>query len=209
MASKSEKRSWKKKGDFIYNPDSNLIIKSAKEKVVIGRFDEDGNKVEDEKTLELCKEYGLDPATSLLEALAERDEKEKSEDENEDDKEDDNEDDKEDENENEDDKEDEQKEDPPKRSSPSTREDKKAPVKKEKESAQRESVQRESVQRESSQNRDLSSLLETFAKQVESIVNGHVQRNRELEEQLNSTRKELEETKKKLKKILSDMMDKL
>lgn len=202
MASKSEKRSWKKKGDFIYNPDSNLIIKSAKEKVVIGRFDEDGNKVEDEKTLELCKEYGLDPATSLLEALAERDEKEKSEDENEDDKEDDKEDDNEDDKE--DDKEDEQKEDPPKRSSPSTREDKKAPVKKEK-----ESTQRESVQRESTQNRDLSSLLETFAKQVENIVNGHVQRNRELEEQLNSTRKELEETKKKLKKILSDMMDKL
>lgn len=184
MASKSEKRSWKKKGDFIYNPDSNLIIKSAKEKVVIGRFDEDGNKVEDEKTLELCKEYGLDPDTSLLEAVAERDEKEK-EDEKEESEE-------EEEEEKEDEKDNEEKED-----SPPKREDKKAPAKK------------DSVQKESVQNKDLSTLLETFSKQVESIVNGHVQRNRELEEQLNTTRKELEETKKKLKKILSDMMDKL
>lgn len=194
MASKSEKRSWKKKGEFIYNPDSNLIIKSAKEKVVIGRFDEDGNKVEDEKTLELCKEYGLDPDTSLLEAVAEKEEKEE---------EDENEEEKEDEEKEEDEKEeeeDEEKEDPPKRNDL---------PKKEKESVQKESSQKESSQKESSQNKNLSSLLETFTKQVESIVNGHVQRNRELEEQLNTTRKELEETKKKLKKILSDMMDKL
>ena len=52
--------------DTIWHPESSLVLKSATDKIVIGRF-EDGKMVNfDEKTLELCKEWKFKYDESLL-----------------------------------------------------------------------------------------------------------------------------------------------
>lgn len=50
-----------------YNKASNLVFKSDKEKIVIGRLDEEKKFIEfDEKTLELCNEFGFKPDPSKI-----------------------------------------------------------------------------------------------------------------------------------------------
>lgn len=68
MSSKSKKIVYKrnKKLGKIYHPDSGLVVKSAKEKIVIGRID--GNKFVplDDTALDLCDEWNLKYDESLI-----------------------------------------------------------------------------------------------------------------------------------------------
>jgi outer membrane biosynthesis protein TonB len=61
MASKKEKTVFKKHKalDKVYHPDSGLVIKSATDKVVVGRISEDEFIPLDDECLELCEKYGF------------------------------------------------------------------------------------------------------------------------------------------------------
>lgn len=48
-----------KKSNHIYNKKSSLVIKSAQEKVVIGRIENDEFVELDKTCIELCEQYGL------------------------------------------------------------------------------------------------------------------------------------------------------
>lgn len=67
--SKSKKTVYKrnKKLGKIYHPDSGLVIKSAKEKIVIGRIDGDEFVPLDETALELCEKWNFKYDESLVE----------------------------------------------------------------------------------------------------------------------------------------------
>lgn len=62
MASKKEKTVFKKHKalDKVYHPESGLVIKSATDKVVIGRISDDDEFISlDDECLELCEKYGF------------------------------------------------------------------------------------------------------------------------------------------------------
>jgi hypothetical protein len=69
MSSKSAKFTLvkNKKHDCLYHKESMLIFKSATEKLVIGRIDDDKVVPLDEKALELCEEYGFKYDETLVE----------------------------------------------------------------------------------------------------------------------------------------------
>lgn len=212
MASKVEKKTFKRKGEFIYHPESNLIIKSTKEKMVIGRFDEDGNKLGlDEKTLELCEEYGFDPDPSLLEDVKEEKGKKGTEEADEEGEEGD-------EGEDEEEDEEEEKEQQKKvtKEAPSKKPSKEVAKEVSSKEVTSKDVSSKDVSSKDVSSKDVSSkdvsvqeLLKTFGGQLQQVIDGHVQRNSELSEQLSTLRKELEETKKKLKNVLSAMAENL
>jgi hypothetical protein len=60
-----------KKLDCIYHKESMLVFKSPSEKIVIGRIENDQIISLDEKTLELCEQYGFTYDESLLEEAEE------------------------------------------------------------------------------------------------------------------------------------------
>lgn len=55
----NSKATFKKKGDIIYHPDTNLVIKGAKEKVVIGKLVDGEVKLLEESDIETCNEIGM------------------------------------------------------------------------------------------------------------------------------------------------------
>jgi outer membrane biosynthesis protein TonB len=61
MASKKEKTVFKKHKalDKVYHPESGLVIKSATDKVVVGRISDDEFVSLDDECLELCEKYGF------------------------------------------------------------------------------------------------------------------------------------------------------
>ena len=70
-----------KEFNTIWHPLTGLVLKSKKERVIIGRFI-DGNIVPlDETALELCEEWGMTPDETLLEEGEEEEEEEEGEDE--------------------------------------------------------------------------------------------------------------------------------
>lgn len=67
MSAKSNSITFSKSMNLHYNKESNLVFKSAKEKLVIGRLDEAKKFIDfDEKTLELCDEFGFEPDPSKI-----------------------------------------------------------------------------------------------------------------------------------------------
>lgn len=68
MASKKEKTVFKKHKalDKVYHPESGLVIKSATDKVVIGRISDDEFVSLDDECLELCEKYGFKYDESLV-----------------------------------------------------------------------------------------------------------------------------------------------
>lgn len=69
-----------KKLDKIYNPDSGLVFNSSsKDKLVIGRIEDDEFISLDEKALELCEEYNFKYDESLVETEEEEQEQEEKE----------------------------------------------------------------------------------------------------------------------------------
>jgi hypothetical protein len=68
-----------KPSGIIWHPDSTLVFKSATDKVVIGRMQNEVFIEMDEKTLDLCNEYNFIPDDSLLES--DHDDKENCDDE--------------------------------------------------------------------------------------------------------------------------------
>lgn len=73
--------------DTIWHPESTLVFKSQKERLVIGTY-KDGNIVPlDDEALELCDEWGFKPDESLIQADS-NDDQEEGEDDEEDDEQD-------------------------------------------------------------------------------------------------------------------------
>lgn len=67
-----------KEHQTIWHPESTLVYKSRKERVVIGRYVDDELIPLDDEALELCEEWNMKPDESLLESRSSPDEDEKS-----------------------------------------------------------------------------------------------------------------------------------
>ncbi len=76
MASKSSKLIFSKSLNLYYYKESNLVVKSDKEKFVIGRLENKEFVPFDDRTLELCEEYGMEPDPSKIEESKKEEESE-------------------------------------------------------------------------------------------------------------------------------------
>uniref|UniRef100_A0A6C0EJW1 Uncharacterized protein n=1 Tax=viral metagenome TaxID=1070528 RepID=A0A6C0EJW1_9ZZZZ len=190
-----------KKLDKIYHPDSGLVIKSAKERIVIGRID-DGEFVPlDDVALELCEEWDLEPDKTLLEDEEDEDVDEKTKKKSKDEDEDDEEEEKPKGKKSKPKDEDEEEEEKPKGKKKS----------KPKDEDEEEEEKPKGKKSKPAEGETIVELLARHAKEVQDYVAGLTtsSSDNDLEKELEKTKKELEKTKKKLKNVLASMQDAL
>jgi X-linked retinitis pigmentosa GTPase regulator len=186
MASKSTRKLVLKKlsaYNTIWHPESTLVFKSQKERLVIGRLENDTLIELDDTCLELCEEWKFNPDTSLLEESEEQSEEEveqPSEEQNEEESEEQNEEESEEQNE---EPSEEQNEEPSEESSEEPSEE-----------PSEEQNEEPSVRNLTNNfNKELFTIFDKMNKNNLSLTS----KNKELEKQLTEKNKELEELKNK------------
>jgi len=213
MSAKAKlKFSRSKQLDCIYNKDSGLVIKSEKDRVVIGRIEDDAVIPLDEKALELCEKFGLEPDKTLLEETAQEEaEPEETEEAEEEPRE-------EAEEENAEEEESEEKEEEPKPPVGKGKKDvpketpKEAPKPATKEDAKKVSGKTSGdplVTLAVNFQQKISVELEQHQRGVQEYVSGLTENLTAVQEELVNVKKELEETKKKLKGMIALMQGSL